>query len=76
MLGFHAAAQSSDIRLNDGELVEARWLSRTDIIARQVLLPPPISIAWRLIESWFDQWEGPRLASVVTDWASAAPAPR
>jgi NAD+ diphosphatase len=76
MLGFHAAAQSSDIRLNDGELVEARWLSRADIIARQVLLPPPISIAYRLIESWFDLWEGPRLASFTTDWASATAAPR
>jgi NAD+ diphosphatase len=76
MLGFHVAAQSSDIRLNDGELVEARWLSRADISTRQVLLPPPISIAYRLIERWFDQWEGPRLASIATDWASAAPAPR
>ena len=76
MLGFHAAAQSSDIRLNDGELIEARWLSRADILARQVLLPPPISIAYRLIESWFDQSPGPRLASFATDWASGASAPR
>jgi NAD+ diphosphatase len=76
MLGFHAAAQSSDIRLNDGELIEARWLSRADILAGQVLLPPPISIAYRLIESWFDQGEGPRLASLATDWASGGPARR
>ena len=76
MLGFHASAQSSDIRLNDGELIEARWLSRADILAREVLLPPPISIAYRLIESWFDQSPGPRLASVVTDWTSAERAHR
>jgi NAD+ diphosphatase len=73
MLGFHATARSSDIRLNDGELIEARWLSRADIRNRQVLLPPPISIAWRLIESWFDQAPGPRLASLATDWTSAGP---
>ncbi|MEZ5563059.1 MAG: NAD(+) diphosphatase [Gammaproteobacteria bacterium] len=73
MLGFHATAQSSDIRLNDGELIEARWLTRADIAARRVLLPPPISIAFRLIESWFDQVPGPRLASLATDWASGGP---
>lgn len=76
MLGFHATAQSSDIRLNDGELVEARWLSRADIRNRQVLLPPPISIAFRLIESWFDQVPGPRLASFASDWTSGGPAQR
>ena len=70
MLGFHAGAQSSDIRLNDGELIEARWLSRADIIAGRVLLPPPISIAFRLIESWFDQVPGPGLSSLAVDWTS------
>lgn len=73
MLGFHATARSSDIRLNDGELVEARWLSRADILNREVLLPPPISIAWRLIESWFDQVPGPRLASLASAWRNAGP---
>ena len=29
------------------------------------LLPPPISIAFRLIEGWFDQVPGPRLASLA-----------
>lgn len=70
MLGFQATALSRDIRLNDGELIEARWLSRADIIARRVLLPPPISIAFRLIESWFDQVPGPRLASLALDRAA------
>ena len=70
MLGFHAEARSSDIRLNDGELIEARWLSRADIMAGRVRLPPPISIAFRLIESWFDQVPGPGLASLAVDWAT------
>lgn len=76
MLGFHAEAQSTDIQLNDGELVEARWLSRADISAGRVLLPPPISIAFRLIESWFDQVPGPGLSGLAMDWAAAEPARR
>ena len=76
MLGFHAEAQSTDIQLNDGELIEARWLSRADISAGRVLLPPPISIAFRLIESWFDQVPGPGLSGLAMDWAAAEPARR
>lgn len=73
MLGFHAAARSTDIRLNDGELIEARWLSRADIIARRVLLPPPISIAFRLIERWFNQVPGPRLSGLAPGWSADQP---
>lgn len=54
MLGFHAVAQTTDIRFNDGELIEARWLTRADIAAGAVLLPPRVSIAYRLIEHWYD----------------------
>ena len=54
MIGFHAAALSRDIRLNDGELADARWISRQQIAERQVTLPPRTSVAFRLIESWFD----------------------
>ncbi|MEZ5563979.1 MAG: NAD(+) diphosphatase [Gammaproteobacteria bacterium] len=54
MLGFHATARTTDIRLNDGELAEARWLTRADIRAGTVRLPPRVSIAYRLIERWFD----------------------
>jgi NAD+ diphosphatase len=54
MLGFHATGLSDDIRFNDGELVEARWLSRAELRAGAVLLPPRESIARRLIEAWLD----------------------
>lgn len=73
MLGFHATALSSEIQCNDGELVEARWLSRADIIAGAVQLPPPISIAFRLIENWFEQVPGPRLSSLALDWSAGRP---
>ena len=40
MIGFHADAVSREIRLNDGELADARWLSREELAAGQVALPP------------------------------------
>jgi len=56
MLGFLARASTTEIRLED-ELVEARWFTRDELYQavrdREVLLPPPVSIARRLIESWF-----------------------
>ncbi|UCG72206.1 MAG: NAD(+) diphosphatase [Chromatiales bacterium] len=54
MIGFHAEASTSEIRLNDGELADARWLTREQIGAREVTLPPRTSVAFRLIETWFD----------------------
>ncbi|MCE7904121.1 MAG: NAD(+) diphosphatase [Gammaproteobacteria bacterium PRO9] len=64
MLGFHAVAETTDIRFNDGELIEARWLTREDIAAGAVLLPPRVSIAYRLIEHWFDAGARQPLASL------------
>ncbi len=64
MIGFLAEALSSKIRLNDGELVEARWLTRDDIAAGDVVLPPRVSIAYRLLETWFDQSPGANLESL------------
>jgi len=58
MLGFHAEASSTDIELNDGELAEAEWLSREQLVSGDYSLPPPQSIAFQLIAHWFDQWEG------------------
>jgi NAD+ diphosphatase len=58
MLGFSARAASSDIRLSDGELEDARWLSREQIAVElkhgTLRLPPEVSISYRLIEGWFD----------------------
>jgi len=67
MLGFHAEALSEDIRFNDGELVEARWLTRQEIRAGTVRLPPRESIAFQLIEHWFDSDKGKPLASLGFD---------
>jgi NAD+ diphosphatase len=41
------------------EIAEARWFSREELRraldAGDVLLPPPVSIAHRIIESWYGE---------------------
>ena len=64
MIGFHATAESEDLRCNDAELAEARWLTREQIAAREVTLPPATSVAFKLIETWFDDRDGPGLSEL------------
>ena len=57
MLGFHAEASEAPVQL-DGELEDARWFPLAELrSAAQVLLPPPYTIARRLIEAWFSSRE-------------------
>jgi NAD+ diphosphatase len=58
MLGFRASATSSqEIAVDGEEILEAHWFSRDElraaVAAGQVRLPPPVSIAHRIIESWY-----------------------
>lgn len=60
MLGFHAlAGGGQDIRVDADEIVEAHWFSRADLRASvasgELLLPPPVSIAHRIIELWYGE---------------------
>ena len=59
MLGFRAEATSVDIKVDANEIAEARWYSRDDlrkaVASGELLLPPPISIAHRIIESWYGE---------------------
>lgn len=59
MLGFRALASSNAIERGDEELEDARWFSREDL-ARGICdgslrAPNPVSIAFRLIEEWYDE---------------------
>ncbi|MCC7258779.1 MAG: NAD(+) diphosphatase [Gammaproteobacteria bacterium] len=74
MIGFHAMAASDAIRTNDAELAEARWFTREDLAAGAVVLPPRASVAFRLIEAWFDAVPGPGLATLGHDGAFLRPA--
>jgi NAD+ diphosphatase len=60
MLGFRALASGDlHILVDRDEIAEARWFSREDLrralAANEVLLPPPVSIAHRIIESWYGE---------------------
>jgi len=65
MLGFRAEALSTEIRLGDEELEDARWFSRAEIAAGTPLLPFAQSIAFRLIEEWYDAGAESPLAEVA-----------
>ena len=57
MLGFVAEADTTvaqEIRLNDGELEDARWFTRKELRSGFPKLPFKISIERRLVESWLD----------------------
>jgi NAD+ diphosphatase len=54
MVGFSAHAATTDIRLTDAELEDARWVTRAQIAAGEVSLPTTHSISYRLIEDWYD----------------------
>jgi NAD+ diphosphatase len=58
MLGFRARATGSlEIIVDFEEIAEARWFSRDELRASvasgEIRLPPPVSIAHRIIESWY-----------------------
>jgi NAD+ diphosphatase len=58
MLGFRARAVGSlEIVVDCEEIAEARWFSRDElrqsVASGEIRLPPPVSIAHRIIESWY-----------------------
>ena len=70
MLGFRADAPAGQaITVDHDELAEARWWSRADLLAalqaRELALPPSVSIARHIIEAWYggplpSTWSPPR----------------
>ena len=61
MLGFTATAADDVIIRHDDELTDARWFSRRGIVdalrERRLRVPRRVSIAYRLLEDWFDAGE-------------------
>jgi len=73
MLGFTAHAVSSEVRLRDEELEDARWFTRADLASGTPLVPPNVSISFRLIEHWFNAGGGRPLREILgsVPWLSA-----
>ncbi|AWS46647.1 NAD(+) diphosphatase [Streptosporangium sp. 'caverna'] len=65
MLGFFARATSTEFVLDPEEIAEARWFSRAELLAAmesgEVRLPSEVSIARRLIETWYGK-------PLIGDW--------
>jgi NAD+ diphosphatase len=57
MVGFFATALTTEIRVDDDEISEARWFTRAQIRAEaeagSLLLPGEVSISRTLIETWY-----------------------
>ncbi len=57
MVGFFAVAETVDIDVDGEEISQARWFTREELLgaaeSEEVVLPGHISIARRLIESWY-----------------------
>jgi NAD+ diphosphatase len=69
MLGYRAHAPAGQqIKTDDQELTEAIWFSRAELLAaleaRELAIAPPVSIARRIIESWY----GSELPTYIADW--------
>lgn len=67
MLGYHCWTDDPTTVRGDGEeIVEARWFTRAELAdacaVGEVRLPPPVSIARRLVERWYG-------AELPGDWS-------
>jgi NAD+ diphosphatase len=67
MCGFYAEATSRDMQTSD-ELEELRWFTPREltdaVLAGDVLLSPPVSIAFQLLAGWFRQQGGGELEEI------------
>jgi NAD+ diphosphatase len=52
MVGFHASAAADSRVQVSGELEDARWFTREELLGGPPLLPPSQSISYRLITTW------------------------
>jgi NAD+ diphosphatase len=57
MIGCFAEAASFDIQIDTAELEEARWFSRSEVLAAMdghgpFMMPPPLAIAHHLVSAW------------------------
>jgi NAD+ diphosphatase len=77
MCGFYAEAESRSCEPSS-ELAELRWFTVSELTeavrAGNVLLSPPVSIAFRLLADWYKQQGGGDLESVIRAARGSAPA--
>jgi NAD+ diphosphatase len=58
MIGCHAKALTTEIRIDDEEMTDVRWFSRDEVLSAlkgehpHLHVPAPIAIAHHLIKAW------------------------
>lgn len=71
MIGFEAQATTETLRRDETELEDVIWMTRLalaeSVRATELRLPPNFSIAFRLIEDWFDREADTPLACLAPD---------
>lgn len=71
MLGFTATAADDVIVRHDQELADARWFTRVEIVdalrGRRLRVARRVSIAYRLLEDWFDAGDMGPLAGYLLE---------
>ena len=69
MVGFMATASSRNLNVNYNEMEDARWFTRQQIAdglqQGTFLLPPQVSISYRLIRDWYNTAPGHNLEEVI-----------
>jgi NAD+ diphosphatase len=69
MLGFTAVAAGRTVRVDEDELEHADWFTREDLRSQlkagTLKLPSLVSVAYRLIEGWFDAGDLGRLKDLL-----------
>jgi NAD+ diphosphatase len=79
MCGFYAEAVSRDMATSE-ELEELRWFTPASlteaVLAGEVLLSPPVSIAFQLLAGWFREQCGTELETVYRQAQEARTAPQ
>ena len=59
MLAYRAVATSTEVDMQDDEMTEVQWFTREALAAactsETLKLPSPVSIAFRLIQSWYGE---------------------
>ncbi len=72
MVGFMGEASPDSVPRAGEELEDARWVTRDELVAGPIKLPPPVSISYRLIEAWYQAEPGRHLADDLARRGRAA----
>ena len=62
----------------DDELEDAQWFTRQDLESGRPIVPPNVSISFRLIEHWFNAGGDKKLSQVLkaSSWPASPQAPQ